>query len=366
MKVKVVIARCGSYEKGAVEEAIEKIFSLSGIKSAFPEKVLFKPNMLSARTPEECVTTHPVVVEQAIRLCISPQKIIGDSPANINKPVELYWEKCGYKNVSESTGVPLVKFNKSFIVDVSIDDRKTAVPVTEYIKDFKVFNIAKLKTHGLTVMTSALKNLYGLIPGFHKSVLHSKFITPFEFSQFLVAYYRAVKTYVFFNLVDAVISMEGDGPSAGKLKHTGYLIGSSDAVAADMVCCYLLGIKPADVPYLKIYDALYGLPELDITGDDLIPVKYFQISGIRRNRLLSSKAIKPFLLFLARYFKALPVIDHAVCKKCYACREVCPVKAISENLKFNRKKCINCLCCFEVCPHKAISVKKSFIAKLFT
>jgi len=365
MKETVVIARCGSYEKGAVEEAIKKVISLSTLK-ILPEKVLFKPNMLSARTPEEGVTTHPAVMEGAIKICSSPQKIMGDSPANVEKPIDLYWEKCGYKDVSEKTGVPLVKFSNSFLLNISLNGKLIEVPVTEYLNNFKVFNIAKLKTHGLTVITGALKNLYGLIPGFHKSILHSRFISPFEFSQFLIYYYAAIKKYVFFNLIDAVISMEGDGPSAGKLKHTGYIIGGSDAVAVDMVCCYLLGIKPVDVPYLKIYGNLYGLPELDIIGDDLVPVKSFLVPGIQRSRLLSSRFMKPFLKFLARYFRAIPIIDPAICKKCYACEKVCPVKAISHDLKFNRKKCINCLCCFEVCPHKAIRVKKSFIARIFT
>lgn len=366
MKEKVIVARCGSYEKDVVEEAVNRIFHLAGIQSVYPEKVLFKPNMLSARYPEEGVTTHPAVLETSVRLCPCPQKVIGDSPANINKPIELYWERCGYKNASESTGIPLVKFSKSILIELYVSGKKIQVPVTDYVRDFKIFNIGKLKTHNLTVITSALKNLYGLIPGFHKSVLHSKFVSPFEFSDFLVSYYTAIRRYVFFNMVDAVISMEGDGPSAGNLRHTNYLIGGSDAVAVDMVCCYLIGVKPNDVPYLKIYKDLYGLPDVEVVGDTLIPVKNFIVQGRKSSRLFSTRVFKPFLHFFARYFSAIPVIDPAICRKCYACREVCPVKAISENLQFNRKRCINCLCCFEACPYKAIKVKKSFIARLFT
>lgn len=365
MKSKVAVARCESYKKD-VEEAVNKIFNFTGIQSISYEKVLFKPNMLSARPPEDGVTTHPSVVEAVIKLFHCPEKIIGDSPASVNKPVEVYWEKCGYKNVSEATETPLVKFINSIMIELQVARSKIEIPLTDYVQNFKIFNIAKLKTHGLTVLTSSLKNLYGLIPGFHKSILHSKFISPFDFSEFLVAYYMAVKKFVLFNIVDAVISMEGEGPSAGKLKYTGYLIGGSDAVAVDMVCCNLIGIKPEEVPYLKIYSDLYGLPEIEVVGDTLVPVKNFQIPGRKRNRVFSAKIVKWFLHLLARYFKAIPVIDHSLCKKCCACKEVCPVKAISENLKFNRKKCINCLCCFEVCPCKAISVKKSFIARLFT
>ncbi len=381
MKEKVAVVKCVSYEKAAVAEAIGKIFALCGIGEDSFGKILFKPNMLSARTPEEGVTTHPSVVEAAVRYFKNPEKIIGDSPANINKPAELYWDKCGFKKVSEETGTPLVKFSGSFILDLpplfpsplrgegqdeGVKGKNIEVPVTDYLKEFKVVNIAKLKTHGLTILTAAVKNLYGLIPGFRKSVLHSIFVSPLHFSEFIADYYYAVKDYVSFSIVDAVVSMEGSGPAAGKLRETGYLIGGINAVAVDVACCKLIGMKPENIPYLKIYGERYGLPEIALAGDELVPVKDFDIPGRRAGAIISSRAFRPLLNLLGRHFRAIPVIDAAQCKKCHACAHVCPVKAISKDLNFDRKKCINCLCCFEVCPYKAISVKKSFIARLFT
>jgi len=381
MKDKVAVVKCNSYEKTAVAEAAGKIFALCGIREDAFRKILFKPNMLSARTPEEGVTTHPAVVEAAARYFKNSEKIIGDSPANINKPAELYWDKCGYKKVSEDSGAPLVKFSNSFMLDIlplfpsprrgeSQDEgdkgKNIDIPVTNYLKEFSLVNIAKLKTHGLTILTAAVKNLYGLIPGFRKSVLHSIFVSPLHFSEFIAVYYYAVKDYVSFNIVDAIVSMEGSGPAAGKLRETGYLIGGANAIAVDIACCKLIGIRPENIPYLKIYGERYGLPEIELVGDELVPVKNFDIPGRRAGAAISSKAFRPFLSLLGKRFKAFPVIDDNLCKKCYACKQVCPVKAISKDLKFDRKKCINCLCCFEVCPYKAISVKKSFIAKLFT
>lgn len=367
MKEKVAVAKCGSYEKEELKAAVEKVFELSGISRKSFSRILFKPNMLSARLPEEGVTTHPGVVEEAAFFFGGAEKIIGDSPASVKKPAALYWEKCGYKKAADNTGAALVKFNSSFMV--SAKDCKgeiTEVPVTDYIKQYNVVNIAKLKTHGLTVITSAVKNLYGLIPGFHKSMLHSKFVSPLHFSEFLVSYYREVKKYVAFNIVDAVVSMEGGGPAAGSLKKTGYIIGGSDAVAVDLVCARLLGIKISGIPYLKIYRDLYGLPEIEIVGDEFVPVEKFDVPGQRAAAILSNKALRPYLALLGRWFKVMPVIDDKLCKKCYACFNVCPVNAISRQLIFDRKKCINCLCCFEVCPYKAIEVKKSFMARLFT
>jgi len=392
VKEKVAVVRCTSYDSAVVRDAVRKVFMLTDIRQDAFQKILFKPNMLSARTPEEGVTTHPSVVEAAVRYFSGSQNIIGDSPANAEKPLSLYWENCGYKKVSEATGAPLVKFNSSFMVKVNLGhltksppplssplkgeekgrqrirekEYKIEVPLTDYVKNFSMVNVAKLKTHGLTILTAAVKNLYGLIPGFHKSILHSRFVSPYDFSEFITAYYAAVKDYVSFNLVDAVVSMEGAGPASGTLRETGYLVGGRDAVAVDIACCRLIGIKPEIVPCLEIYGEKYGLPEVEITGDVLVPAKNFRIPARRTGSLIFNRCFRPFLKLLGRHFRAMPVIDPEICRKCYACRQVCPVSAISQDLKFNRKKCINCLCCFEVCPYKAISVKKSLLARIFT
>jgi ferredoxin len=251
-------------------------------------------------------------------------------------------------------------------VTVVTDKGEMQVPVTPFIKDFSIINLAKLKTHGLTILTGAMKNLYGLIPGYHKSLLHSKFITPWEFSGFLADYYHEVSKYLSFNIVDAVVSMEGEGPSSGKLKKTGYLIGGRNAVAIERVCCQLLGVNERSVPYLQRYKEKYGLPEVEIKGDELVPVKGFVVPGKRLSKFMSNKVIKFILNILAKHFHIMPVIEPEKCKKCYACVHVCPVNAISKELVFDRKICINCLCCFEVCPYKAIKVKKNWIAKFFT
>ncbi|HNS31966.1 MAG TPA: DUF362 domain-containing protein [bacterium] len=366
MKEQVVVVKCASYENGDVKTAVDRIFSISGIRKDSPGKMLFKPNMLSARLPEEGVTTHPSVLEKTLSFFDSREKLIGDSPANSLKPIHLYWERCGYLKVSENTGSKLVKFGSSFFVDVDCGSEIVRVPVTSLIKDYSLVNISKLKTHGLTVLTGAVKNLYGLIPGYHKSMLHSRFVSPLDFSGFIAAYYNSIKKYVTFNIVDAIVSMEGNGPSSGKLRTTGYLIGGKNAVAVDMVCCRLLGIKEETIPYLHIYKKKFGLPELEILGDRLTAVRNFSVPGKRLIFLMSNGFIKHFMRFAGKHFEIMPVIEPSKCVKCYACVQVCPVSAISKSLKFDREKCISCLCCFEVCPHRAIVVKKSLMARLFT
>jgi len=366
MKEQVVAIRCRTYEEEEVRGAVEKVFTLAGVDRCAYDKILFKPNMLSARLPGEGVTTHPSVLREAVLYFGAKEKLIGDSPANSLKPLQVYWEKCGYLDVSDRTGAKLVKFGDSFFVETSCKNGIVKVPVTSLLKDFTLVNVAKLKTHGLTVLTGAVKNLYGLIPGYQKSMLHSRFVSPLDFSGFISEYYESVRKYVSFNLVDCVISMEGSGPSSGKLKETGYIIGGRNGLAVERACCRLLGVSEKNVPYLRETEKKYGLPDFEIIGDGIRPVSNFSVPGQRIYGLMANPLVKPWLNLAGRFFRIEPVIMPSRCRECHACIQVCPVNAISRNLEFDRKNCISCLCCFEVCPYKAIEVKKSFMARIFT
>ena len=61
----VALVRCETYESGAIEAAIRKTLDLIGGINRFVTpgaRVLLKPNLLCARSPGKCVTTHPAVV----------------------------------------------------------------------------------------------------------------------------------------------------------------------------------------------------------------------------------------------------------------------------------------------------------------
>ena len=362
----VVAVRCASYDPAEVSAAVRRIFELSGLGSApLPETLLLKPNMLSARPPEDGVTTHPAVLEAIRQAAPSPRLIIGDSPPNAERPIEDYWNACGYRAAAERMGASLVKFDDVSFARLPLGAESLSVPVSTLALRSPVLNLPKLKTHGLTVLTAAVKNLYGLIPGYHKSILHSKFITGDDFSRFLAAFYRAVRGSVFFSLVDAVTIMEGDGPSSGTLRHLGWLVGGKDAISVDIACCRLLGIEAREVPHLRMLSQ--GEPDVRTVGDTITVDRPAVLPGVRKLGVLTRvPVIRGLLRFLARFFVIEPVIAPDRCKRCMACVRVCPRDAISPEVVINRKACIRCLCCFEVCPHRAIDVKKSFLARKLT
>jgi len=364
----VAVARCRSYEPEEVARAVHEVFSgCSVLPEEMPARILLKPNMLSARRPEDGVTTHPAVLEATRPVAPASHLLIGDSPANADRPIEQYWDSCGYSAASRRMGAALVKFDTASFIEVTVGRQTASVPVASVATETPVLNLPKLKTHGLTVLTCGVKNLYGLIPGYHKSILHSRFITPDEFSQFLAAYYRAVRSSVFFTLVDAVTVMEGNGPSSGTLRTLGCLVGGRNTLAVDIVCCSLLGIPWQAVPHVRILVEQEGMPEIQVVGDAVTPERPALVPAQRGIQIVGGfRPLKPLLHLVGRMFVIEPVVSRQKCTRCQACVQVCPRDAISREIVINRRTCIRCLCCFEVCPNRAIEARKSFLARRLT
>ena len=368
MEETVAIVRCRTYDDGEVTEAVRRACILGGLSpSGLPPRILLKPNMLSSRMPAEGTTTHPSVLTAAGRFCAMAQIAIGDSPANAGKPIEDYWNTCGYEAAARSLDARLLSFDRADIRTIFLGGRALPVPVAAVLNEWAVCNLPKLKTHNLTLMTAAVKNLYGLIPGYQKSILHTKCISIEEFSEFLVEFHRHVAPHVFFHIVDAVDIMEGNGPSGGSIRRAGYIIGGRDAIAVDMVCAELLGITPGEIPFLALHEKRYGLPHVIKTGDPIEPISgflrpsFFKPGAIGKHRFLI-----PLARFLTRFFRIAPRINKKICKQCGACAKVCGMHAINNKFDIDTNACIRCFCCLEVCPAKAVMIEKSRLARMLT
>ena len=71
-------------------------------------------------------------------------------------------------------------------------------------------SLPKLKTHGLTRMTGAVKNQFGCMPGLLKNQQHARLADPFDFATVLVDLNVSLKPRLC--IMDAVMAMEGNGP----------------------------------------------------------------------------------------------------------------------------------------------------------
>jgi uncharacterized protein (DUF362 family)/Pyruvate/2-oxoacid:ferredoxin oxidoreductase delta subunit len=366
---KVSIIKCHSYDITEVVKSIRSAIDLIGGINYFVKqnnKVLLKPNLLSAKRPEEAITTHPAVLEAVIELVKEAGGVptVGDSPGGKVEELKTYWEMTGTTEVCRRHNVELVSFEKSGSHHKLIHGRSyhLARPVLD--ADV-VINLPKLKTHYLTVMTCAIKNIYGVVPGLRKSIYHREAPKPWEFSELLVDIFSIVKPQL--TIVDAVVGMDGTGPSAGRVRELGFIMAGADGVAVDAVASHLLGLSPLRVPTTRIaFHRGLGqadLKKIEVIGDAIDPLKDFQWPPTWIYYFIPSWLAR----LAAKLFWLKPMIDPGRCSRCGACVESCPTSALSATSDvpvFNYKLCIHCQCCQEICPQHAVYQKKSAIAGL--
>ena len=79
-----------------------------------------------------------------------------------------------------------------------------------------------------------------------KMAYHSQYRDPEAFSGMLLDLMRLVRPQL--TVVDAVVGMEGDGPTWGKPRFVGYIIAGANPLAVDLVMCRMMGFSPEQIP----------------------------------------------------------------------------------------------------------------------
>ncbi|HEY8875513.1 MAG TPA: DUF362 domain-containing protein, partial [Desulfosporosinus sp.] len=236
-----------------------------------------------------------------------------------------------------------------------------------------IIPISKLKTHGMMTFTGAVKILFGVIPGLLKAEYHLKMFKVDDFADLLVDIATYIKPAL--SIMDGVVGMEGDGPSAGKPRNIGALILSTDPFALDVVAADLIGLKPEKVPTIRAARArglTSRLEELQLKGDarSLWRIQGFVIpKAVSANMLDMVPLPRRVKKFVLNRVRPRPVFEHATCVGCSDCVKNCPAKSITMNENqrpiVDLEGCIRCFCCQELCPHQAVKLYKPWLARKF-
>jgi len=360
-----------SYESEHLSGAIEKLLEpLGGIKRFVKPgmRVLINPNLLSARTPERAVTTHPELVAAVASACKAQgaHVIIGDSPGGVEKGLKRVWDNTGMTLAAEKTGSELVGFESGKVKELSIEDRKYYLSSYAFDCDF-VISLPKLKTHVLTNYTGAIKNCYGFVPGFRKADYHKQNPDVNSFSKVVVDIFSLVKPGLF--IMDAGLAMDGEGPASGNPRWLGYLMASEDGVALDSAAASLILDGRRRVMTTE-FAAARGIGIADLSEITRLG-KAFTNGAISDFKLPANAYMKFIPSFLVKalepYLWVRPAINDETCTMCRICLINCPQDVISEDngkMRFDYDKCIKCMCCHELCPYKSVFLERSRLGKL--
>ena len=366
----VIIQECNNYElTNLISKINSGIMNLGGwdkfVKSG--DKVLLKVNLIGPKLPESAAVTHCEFVRALVRILKDKGCTvwIGDSAGGAIAgiaPTAQALKVAGFQKMSEEEGAVIKNFDIEGVVEVSPKGKfneKMYLAKPMFEADV-VINLPKLKTHSASIYTGAVKNLFGCIPGLRKAKYHKIAPNPIDLGEIITDIHEARK--VDLHIMDGIIGMQGEGPTAGKPYEANKIIMSKDPLALDVVAATMMGLKLEDIPILLTANKRElgqgDMKKITIKGD------YTSIPRLKNYRLpkrLSSNKTRNYnsVVKVIDFFKTKPKINMKKCKSCNMCVESCPVEAISLDSKsIDYDLCIECMCCHELCLHKAVDLKK--------
>lgn len=370
----VAIQHCETYDANELSEALEQVCKVAALPAVKDKKILLKPNILSDAAPDKAITTRPEVVRELIRMLYAQgaaEVLVGDSPG-ISGP-NFSPKTSGIAQVCQEEGARWVEFARDPVMHTIPGTYGLKLPLPPIRNEVDlIISVAKMKTHQLMYATGSVKNIFGMIPGLHKSACHMHYPTRESFARMLAGLYAVIKPQ--FAIMDGIISMEGSGPAAGEPRHTGLLLASADPTALDVAQAIIMGYDPLSLPLIRelLNRKLTTWSTVDEITYPLLHANSLIIPDFKRIKLQKKTRLINALIgpLFTRYFKfrhqrhePKPLFDPMLCIGCKRCVKICPGKALSldDNHKavVNYKKCIRCYCCHEVCPVDAITIENA-------
>jgi uncharacterized protein (DUF362 family) len=244
-----------------------------------------------APRPSQCATqTDPAVIIELAKILLDfgAKPFVGDSPAWAN--TRACAEALGIAEPLAKLGVRVKQLGRPVSRVLEHSGAKIGISSIALDAD-KIINLPKLKTHQQLVATIAVKNMFGCVSGKAKAIWHYKKGATFDdFCTMLIDVYKFLNPAI--TIIDAIIAMEGSGPRNGNPKKLGWLAASVDPIAAEIVCCDLIGISPNDLPIIKTAERLgFGCTDkqnIEIVGDSFATGEHIRLEPAELTPLMFS------------------------------------------------------------------------------
>jgi len=356
---KVYLGNFDSYDDEKLTDFFRQFSEIYSQRIKSASTILIKPNILMKTDPAKGITTHPEFLDGLISVLkenTEAELVLGDSPGANFGNFEKVLEVTGISEVAAKHGVKTLKIesynpiNKDGCVYSSLAEEVDLI-----------INVPKLKTHSLTGLTLAVKNLFGLVPGNTKVGYHRDYPVDSDLADAIYNLYEYLKDKTL-HILDGIIAHQGNGPSGGEPVVMNMSAFSDDGVALDYVVTEASGHKAETC--LTTKSAIkkgYDVKSILALGEVNAPK--IKLSDSKRGYI-------PVFLkkYLASMVYSRPYIIQEKCIKCLLCLKSCPVEAITyknKSVLLDNKKCIECYCCHEVCESDAVGLNRSFLHRMF-
>ena len=275
----VSLINAKSYQVEELRLSLENLLAPLGGIQAFVkrgDRVLLKPNFLTASRPTKECTTRKEIVYCVAKMVqeVGGKPFLGDSPAfGSAKGVA---EANGYLPLCDELNLPIVEFKgKSY--QTESDNFNHLRLSKEAMEADVIINLPKVKSHMQLTMTMGVKNLFGCVPGKMKAWWHmeaGKDAT--RFGEMLVETAKAINPNL--TIIDGIIGHEGNGPSNGEPRDLGVLGASANVFALDVAIASLLNVDADVIPTLFAQKRLGLCCDLEKINFPLLKPSELQIS----------------------------------------------------------------------------------------
>lgn len=370
----IAIARTFDGIGAASRRAISQVGGMESVLNGAKMAVI-KPNFVAGRGAATGATTSFALIKtvaEEVRAC-GAEPVLCEMPGT-EFDREATYTILGVERFCAENGIRILRIDpegdERDWVEVHPEGAKTLrrFHIPRVLNDACLINLPVLKTHVVSGMSIAMKNPMGILPRPDRRAMHT-----FGIDQSIVDMNRGIKPAL--TIVDGSAGQDGDGPLYGDTSDVQALVAGRDSLAVDLVCCQLVGVKPRDIPHLRLALEQFGKPSWTISGEDAGVIRQFRLP--RQNPLYRfifwlmypldypytrlAERGKHFctMLYSTGLVGTRPSIQAAQCTRCGVCVETCPLPNVIDlkTLKVNYAACQRCLLCYEACPEHAITVK---------
>ena len=363
-----------------IEEAAHRVIKqiggmavvLQGAKVA-----ILKPNFVAGRSAETGSTTSFALlkaVAEEVQAC-GAEPVLCEMPGT-EFDREATYTILGVEQFCEANGIRILRIDPEGDELDWVELRPAGAKklcrfsIPRILNEACLINLPVLKTHVVSSMTLSMKNPMGILPRPDRRSMHTLGI-----DQCIVDMNRGIRPDL--TIVDGSVGQDGEGPLYGDRADLQVLIAGRDSLAVDLVCCQVVGIKPQDIPHLKLALEQLGKPSWQTCGF----IQHVEV--IKKFRLPVQKPLYRFIFWMmypldypyswiaerGKHFCTLlystglvgtrPQIKEESCTRCGICVEACPLPDVIDlkSLKVNYFTCQRCLLCYDACPENAIRVK---------
>jgi uncharacterized protein (DUF362 family) len=276
-KVSIVKAKVKPRDDQVYDIVKKAVDLVGGIRSIVNpgQTVALKPNVVTGRVTGPGVVTDKRVVEAMIRLCkeAGASKVLVVEGAGYFTETGKALELSGVKEMAEKAGAKVVDVDKDTLVELEVPDPLIIdkIKVSKSFMDADVrINLPIMKTHDQLLVTLGVKNLKGVIQKPMKREFHRIGVV-----KGIIDLNKVVPLNL--TLLDAIVAMEGLGPSFGPKVELNTVMASRDVWALDRVASRAMGFQLEDLDYL-VEAAEHGIfdpsTEPEVVGEPLSSYTY--------------------------------------------------------------------------------------------